>query len=200
MRIISVTKVKESQIKSTFTLFNILKVKKNFQNPKIQVGFNRNKGGGNKLKTISDIIEEFILSQLEDGEINLSRNELANFFNCAPSQINYVLTTRFTPMKGFDVESKRGGGGYIKIVKFSTSDKIEHINHIIKNYIGDNLDYNNAIMILDNLLTNKIINKKEYKIIATAISNKSLSNPINNQGLLRAKILTNILREICKEE
>lgn len=152
------------------------------------------------MKTISDIIEEFILSQLEDGEINLSRNELANFFNCAPSQINYVLTTRFTPMKGFDVESKRGGGGYIKIVKFSTSDKIEHINHIIKNYIGDNLDYNNAIMILDNLLTNKIINQKEYKIIAIAISNKSLSNPINNQGLLRAKILTNILREICKEE
>ena len=147
------------------------------------------------MKTISDIIEEFILSQLEDGEINLSRNELANFFNCAPSQINYVLTTRFTPMKGFDVESKRGGGGYIKIVKFSTSDKIEHINHIIKNYIGDN-----AIMILNNLLTNKIIDKKEYKIIATAISNKSLSNPINNQGLLRAKILTNILREICKEE
>ncbi len=152
------------------------------------------------MKTISDIIEEFILSQLEDGEINLSRNELANFFNCAPSQINYVLTTRFTPMKGYDVESKRGGGGYIKIVKYTTSDKIEHINHLINNYIRDAIDYNNAVMILENLLTNNIIDEKEYKIIVTAISNKSLANPTNIENRIRAKILTNILREICKEE
>ncbi len=151
------------------------------------------------MKTISDIIEEFILSQLEDGEINLSRNELANFFNCAPSQINYVLTTRFTPMKGFDVESKRGGGGYIKIVKFSNSNKIEHINNLINNYIGFKIDYNNALMILDNLIANNIINESEYRIIAVAISNKSLASPINNESQMRARILTNILIEKCKE-
>lgn len=152
------------------------------------------------MKTISDIIEEFILSQLDDGEINLSRNELANFFNCAPSQINYVLTTRFTPMKGFDVESKRGGGGYIKIVKFSTSDKIEHINNLINNYIGEEIDYNNAIMILENLLSNNIISESEYRIIAVVLSNKSLNSPINNENKIRARILTNILIEKCKEE
>lgn len=151
------------------------------------------------MKTISDIIEEFILSQLEDGEINLSRNELASFFNCAPSQINYVLTTRFTPMKGYDVESKRGGGGYIKIVKFSNSNKINHIHNLIANYIGYSIDYNNAVMILDNLLSNNIITSSEYKLIAVAISNKSLASPINNESQLRAKILTNILLEKCKE-
>ena len=151
------------------------------------------------MKTISDIIEEFILSQLEDGEINLSRNELASFFNCAPSQINYVLTTRFTPMKGYDVESKRGGGGYIKIVKFSNSNKINHIHNLIANYIGYSIDYNNAVMILDNLLSNNIITSSEYKLIVVAISNKSLASPINNESQLRAKILTNILLEKCKE-
>lgn len=152
------------------------------------------------MKTISDIIEEFILSQLEDGEINLSRNELANFFNCAPSQINYVLTTRFTPMRGFDIESKRGGGGYIRIVKFSNNSKTNHIANLINNYIADSVDYNNALMILDNLLSNNIITESEYKIIAVAISNKTLSSPINNEDKLRAKILTNILLEKCKEE
>ena len=155
------------------------------------------------MSSMSNLIEQYLKQILQtkgQDVIEIKRSEIADRFQCVPSQINYVINTRFTVEKGYIVESKRGGGGYIKIVKFSTSDKIEHINHIIKNYIGDNLDYNNAIMILDNLLTNKIIDKKEYKIIATAISNKSLSNPINNQGLLRAKILTNILREICKEE
>ncbi len=151
------------------------------------------------MKTISDIIEEFILSQLDDGEINLSRNELANFFNCAPSQINYVLTTRFTPLRGFDIESKRGGGGYIKIVKFVNSTKLDHINNLIYNHIGKSIDYNNALMLLDNLLSNQIITESEYKIIAVAISNKALSSPINNEDIIRAKILTNILLEKCKE-
>lgn len=151
------------------------------------------------MKTISDIIEEFILSQLDDGEINLSRNELANFFNCAPSQINYVLTTRFTPLRGFDIESKRGGGGYIKIVKFVNSAKSDHINNLIYNHIGKSIDYNNALMLLDNLLSNQIITESEYKIIAVAISNKALSSPINNEDIIRAKILTNILLEKCKE-
>ena len=152
------------------------------------------------MKTISDIIEEFILEQLADGEINLNRNELANFFNCAPSQINYVLTTRFTPLRGFDIESKRGGGGYIRIVKFLNNSKTNHITNLINNYIFDSIDYNNAIMILDNLLSCNIISESEYKIIAIAISNKTLANPINNEDKLRAKILTSILLEKCKEE
>lgn len=152
------------------------------------------------MKTISDIIEEFILSQLTDGEINLSRNELANFFNCAPSQINYVITTRFTPIRGYDVESKRGGGGYIKIVKFSNTDKNEHINNLLNNYVGNKIDFNNTVMILDNLLSSKIITREVYRVLYVALSNKSLSSPINNEDYVRAKILTNVLREICKGE
>ena len=74
--------------------------------------------GGKMGKSVSDIIEEFIMSSLdEDKFIEISRNDLAKFFSCVPSQINYVLNTRFTLNRGFLVESQRGGGGYIKVVR-----------------------------------------------------------------------------------
>ncbi len=152
------------------------------------------------MKSISDVIEEFILNQLTDGEINLSRNELANFFNCAPSQINYVITTRFTPSRGFDVESRRGGGGYIKISKLINSNKSDYVYNLINNYIKDEIDYNNACLILENLLDNEIITSSERDLIAVAISNKSLSNPIKMESKIRAKILTNLLISLIREE
>ena len=152
------------------------------------------------MKSISDIIEEFILEQLTDGEINLSRNELANFFNCAPSQINYVITTRFTPSRGFDVESRRGGGGYIKISKLSSGDKANYIYNIINNYVKDEIDFNNSCLILDNLLDNEIITNNEHDLIMVAISNKSLSNPLKMESKIRAKILNNILINLLKED
>ncbi len=72
------------------------------------------------MANISDIIEQFILKSLgEDDSVDISRNELANFFSCAPSQINYVLETRFTVDRGFVKESRRGGGGFIKISKIN---------------------------------------------------------------------------------
>src|SRR5699024_12667377 len=74
------------------------------------------------MAALSNNIEKFLLELLEetnDGVVEIGRNELANQFNCAPSQINYVLTTRFTPYKGYYIESKRGGSGYIKIMKLS---------------------------------------------------------------------------------
>ena len=76
------------------------------------------------MPNVSDIIEEFILSTMGNSDdINLSRNELAGFFNCAPSQINYVLTTRFNLNRGYVIQSQRGGGGFIKIVKQNKDKK-----------------------------------------------------------------------------
>ncbi len=152
------------------------------------------------MKSISDVIEQFILEQLTDGQINLSRNELANFFNCAPSQINYVITTRFTPSRGFDVESRRGGGGYIKISKLINSNKADYVYNLINNYINDEIDYNNSLLILENLFDNEIISESERNLIAVAISNKSLSNPIKMESKIRAKILTNLLISFIREE
>ena len=151
------------------------------------------------MKSISDVIEEFILQQLQDGVISLSRNELANFFNCAPSQINYVITTRFTPTRGFDVESRRGGGGYIKIVKLATSSKADFVYNLVNNYVMDEIDFNNACYVLDSLYENNIITENERNLMSVAISNKSLSNPIKMESKLRAKILKNLLINLLKE-
>ena len=71
------------------------------------------------MANISDVIEQFLLDSLgEDDSLELSRNELANYFSCAPSQINYVLATRFTPDRGYAIISKRGGGGGIRVIAF----------------------------------------------------------------------------------
>ena len=143
------------------------------------------------MNNLSNIIEEFILNTIgTDDTLNLSRNELANFFNVSPSQINYVLSTRFTLDRGFLTESKRGGGGYIILKKLNFGDDI--LFNIIKNLPQD-LDYTTACYILENLTNNGILNENETDIIKNAISNKALSNPLKIENNLRYNILKNIL-------
>ena len=150
------------------------------------------------MQNISDVIEQFILDQLQDyGELNLSRNELASFFNCAPSQINYVLSTRFTNPKGFIVESRRGGGGYIKLTRVDL-DKNDYLEKLICDTIKDEIDLNLANQLVDGLLVRGIIDEREHNIIMSSISNKALSNPLKMENKLRANILKNILINIVK--
>ncbi|MBQ3158224.1 MAG: CtsR family transcriptional regulator, partial [Clostridia bacterium] len=113
------------------------------------------------MANISDIIEQFILKTLgEDQSVDISRNELANFFSCAPSQINYVLETRFTLDRGFVKESRRGGGGYIKISKINVEDD-NYMNNLILESVGDELSYKRLYQILEKLTYEKIITKRE---------------------------------------
>ena len=145
------------------------------------------------MANISDMIEEFILQQLSDDlSINLSRNELADFFSCAPSQINYVLSTRFTPLKGYDVESRRGGGGYIKVVRLDNNKK-DLLETMVYEILNEPISYNESLQILDNLLDRLIINEDEYNLIKTAISPKALAAPVVMEDKLRSNILRNIL-------
>lgn len=151
------------------------------------------------MSKISDIIEEFILEQLEDTEfINLSRNELANFFNCAPSQINYVLSTRFTVPRGFFVESHRGGGGYIKLERVNL-EKNNYVKNLISTTLQEDLQYSDALAILDNLNKLKVISDETSKVLASALSPKSLSMPLKIENKQRANILKNVLINIIKE-
>ena len=100
------------------------------------------------MATISDVIENFILSTLgTNNDLNLSRNELAGYFNCAPSQINYVLTTRFNLNRGFIIQSQRGGGGYIRIVRIKDFD--DNYIHKVIDSIGDEINFNEARFILE---------------------------------------------------
>jgi len=145
---------------------------------------------------LSNTIERFIKSMLdlsEDKTIEIQRNELAEQFDCAPSQINYVLTTRFTSYKGYYIESRRGGGGYIKIIKVGI-DEYEDINTIIVNTIGESITKNKAYHIVDGLIEEEILTKREGDIIKAAIGDRALySENIVSRNKLRADVLRNVL-------
>ena len=150
------------------------------------------------MTNISDIIEQFILEQLDEfGEVSLSRNELANYFNCAPSQINYVLSTRFTNPRGYFVESRRGGGGYIKLIRLDM-DGNDYIDNLITTVIQNEISYNDATNLVDGLFERGLLTEREVDIIQSVINNKTLSNPIKMEDRLRANILKNILISIIK--
>lgn len=144
----------------------------------------------------SDIIEQFILNTLA-GEtfIELSRNDLAKFFDCAPSQINYVLNTRFTLNNGFVTESVRGGAGYIKVTKLIGDNN--HLKNLI-NMCNVPITEISGNQILDNLLNRDLISIGENQILKRAISTKALNNPLNMEEMLRANILKEIIIETMK--
>ena len=151
------------------------------------------------MSKISDIIEEFILEQLDNTDyINLSRNELANFFNCAPSQINYVLSTRFTEPKGFLIESHRGGGGYIKLERVNL-DKNNYIKQLLSTTLNDEIGYNECLIILANLCNLRIISEDTRKVLGYALTSKALALPVRIENKQRANILKNVLINILKE-
>ena len=152
------------------------------------------------MSKISDIIEEFILEQLDDTEyINLSRNELANFFNCAPSQINYVLSTRFTEPRGFVIESHRGGGGYIRLARINL-ERDNYIRELLTYTLNGEIDYLTALSILDNLYKIEFLNDSQINVLRYALSSKALALPIRIENKQRANILKNIIVNILKEK
>jgi len=148
---------------------------------------------------ISDIIAAFIDESLKDtgGTAELQRADLANRFNCVPSQINYVISTRFSPEHGYIVESRRGGGGYIRIKRVAVDAEILLMHTV--NAIGDRVDANTAAALIANLRYNKVISDKEAKLIITATGTNALrpANPLE-RDVLRASILKQILINIYR--
>ncbi len=142
---------------------------------------------------MSDIIEEFIKDLLEGNDefIEIKRNELAEHFHCVPSQINYVISTRFKPSQGYYVESKRGGGGNIKIRKIN-NDKSDYLMYIINN-IGKEITSNDVDILLSDFLTYNIISEKEAKLLKVATSDNVLKLDSKIKDEVRARILKNML-------
>ena len=139
---------------------------------------------------LSDIIENFIKQMISENggdQILIQRNELADQFRCAPSQINYVLTTRFTYEKGYVIESRRGGGGHI-VIKQVNYDDSERRNKIIYDAIGDTITYHNALATIENLFDMKIITKREADLMRMAINDRTLGN-VEDRNRVRADIL-----------
>ena len=146
---------------------------------------------------LTSLIEDFIKEMMseEDGTIELKRNELASRFGCVPSQINYVISTRFSPERGYIVESRRGGGGYIKIQRVMPKPG-NQMMHVV-NAIGDYVSYSEAAAIVRNCYDYDLITEKEARIILAAITEKSMPIEQPQQDALRARMLKNILVAIA---
>lgn len=143
---------------------------------------------------ISDSVANYILELLDqaNGIAEIQRNELAGSLGCVPSQINYVLTSRFTPEQGYLVESRRGGGGYIRITRMQVS-KPDMVMHLI-NSIGDRLDFTTARVTLSNMVQSEILSPATAELIASAVTETSLAAaPRELRPILRASIVKNML-------
>ncbi len=143
---------------------------------------------------MSDLVAQYIKNILEqqDGEAEIKRNELATTLGCVPSQINYVITSRFTPEQGYIVESRRGGGGYIRITRINTT-RGGAIMHIV-NSIGAALDKATAEIMLDNMRTRGIIDARTAKLMAAAVGERAyLSVPQQYRDSIRATVFKNML-------
>lgn len=146
---------------------------------------------------ISDVIEAFIKEMLDEdkGVAEFGRNELASKLNCVPSQINYVINSRFTNDHGYIVESRRGGGGSITIRRIKMG-KSGYLMHIITS-VGDSMSQSVSMAFIQNLLDYGSIDEKSAKLMSAAVSSKMLgriSQP--HQDVLRANIFKNMLVSI----
>ena len=141
---------------------------------------------------MSDLIEEFIKDLFDENElIEIQRNDLAEHFHCVPSQINYVIQTRFKPSQGYYVESKRGGGGSIKIKKINTT-KSDYIMHIINN-IESSISSNEVDILISYFLSYGLVDTKEAKLLKVATSDNVLQLGKDVKDEVRARILKNML-------
>ena len=151
---------------------------------------------------LSDTIESFIKTMLaqEEHTVELKRNELADYFKCAPSQINYVLATRFTLDDGYVIESRRGGGGYIRIVRVMQEGS--KIRYLISERIGDSLTEQETNKLIGQLESEKVITPCEGKIMRAAVSSQALSIPIPDamKDMIRAKTLKSMLISVAREK
>ncbi|MBQ3928651.1 MAG: CtsR family transcriptional regulator [Clostridia bacterium] len=143
---------------------------------------------------MSDLVAQYISRMLDesDGNAEIQRNELASLLGCVPSQINYVITSRFTPEQGYIVESRRGGGGYIRITRVTTDRRVA-IMHIV-NSVGDKISSAAAQTILSNMAAQNMISQYDHALISSALSDKAYSCIQQLQrDQLRAAVMKNML-------
>lgn len=145
------------------------------------------------MPNLSDYIEEYLKALLREreGEVEVQRSELAERFGCAPSQINYVLATRFTPERGYLVESRRGGGGYIRIVRLNLAR--EDLRRLIQGGIGDRLSQDEANAMVRRLQEEGFITSREAILMLAAMRREVLAVDLPLRDLIRANLFKSML-------
>ena len=149
---------------------------------------------------LSDSIESFIKTMLNDdsAEVELKRNELAEYFQCAPSQINYVLAIRFSPDHGYVTDSRRGGGGAVRVVPLVESGR-RRLMFLINERIGDSLTEEECLRLISQLKEQKIVTADEAGLMASAVSARAVGIPIPDamKNTLRARMMKSMLPAIA---
>lgn len=154
------------------------------------------------MRNLADRIEHYlkqILENTEAGYVILQRGVLAEEFSCAPSQINYVLDTRFNVDRGYLVESRRGGGGYLRIVRLGINTDSQ-LQQAMRQIIGNQLTQERAYSLIERLLTEELVTVREAALIRCVLSTNTLDIEPAAGEILRAKILKKILVTLCRED
>ncbi len=151
---------------------------------------------------LSDVIEKFIKELIEEcdkGILEIQRNQLADYFNCAPSQINYVLSTRFTIDRGYYIQSRRGGGGYIKIQRLDIDSK-QYLGSIMHEHIGDSISQFEALGIIRALAERGIITPREQLMMQSAVNSKTINVFSPSKDEVRASILKAMISSLLQRK
>ncbi|MDM5250908.1 MULTISPECIES: CtsR family transcriptional regulator [unclassified Lysinibacillus] len=154
------------------------------------------------MRNISDIIEGYLKQVLElggEGHIEIKRSEIADKFQCVPSQINYVINTRFTAERGYLVESKRGGGGYIRILRVRANSQIDLIDDVLRQIEGG-ASQTMAEDLVYRLIDEQVISKREAKIMLAAVDRSTIDLQLPLRDNIRSRILRAMLTTIKYEQ
>ncbi|MCL2548345.1 MAG: CtsR family transcriptional regulator [Symbiobacteriaceae bacterium] len=152
------------------------------------------------MPTISDMIElhlKRLMEEAQDKHVEIIRNELASLFDCVPSQINYVLTTRFTPARGFVVESQRGSGGHVRIRRLPL-EKLTTLSDYLFMDLAPELTQEQARHICERLLHERLITEREAAIMTAATRRSSIPVPVPYRDQVRSCILRAMILEIVQ--
>ncbi|ERN51025.1 CtsR family transcriptional regulator [Alkalihalophilus marmarensis] len=154
------------------------------------------------MRNISDIIENYLKSTLmksKDDLLEIKRSELAKQFECVPSQINYVISTRFTIEKGYIVESKRGGGGYIRIIKVKPHDDLALFEQVM-NVIGTKIDQQTAENVILRLLEEGAISKREANLMVSVVDRSLFQTTVTHRDEIRANLIKAMLETLTYKQ
>lgn len=147
-------------------------------------------------KNMSDIIEEYLKTILKNHQqLEIKRSDIAEHFDCVPSQINYVINTRFTQEHGYVVESKRGGGGYIRILKVHLVDDVDQVDQMLE-LVGNRMSQRSAENMINTLVANEVLSEREAKLIKIAIDKTTLQHITNYEQEVRAYLMRQFLEEL----
>ena len=147
----------------------------------------------NQNQNMSDLIESYLKNVLHKNEtVEIRRSEIADQFNCVPSQINYVINTRFTIQQGYVVESKRGGGGYIRIMKVNLVDEMDILNSL-SDLVPEELSAREGNHLLQNLYENELITKREAQMMSLMMEKDTFLSNVKNAAEIRSNMMKKLI-------